>query len=158
MAADEVHHTDGAVVRADPLTAEQRSRNMRAIRRRDTKPELRLRKALWAAGIRGYRCDARGLPGRPDVAFTRWKVAIFVDGTFWHGHPSAFPREGLSDYWTTKIRGNMERDRATDRALAAAGWRVLRLWDSQVRRDLNGCVDQVEDCLRQSASQRGRTG
>src|SRR3954469_23963555 len=74
----------------DNLTKEQRSLNMSRIRRRDTKPELALRRALWRAGLRGYRVDKKTLPGRPDVAWGRARLAVFVDGAFWHGHPSAF--------------------------------------------------------------------
>ncbi len=87
---------------------------------------------MWAAGLRGWRCDFARLNGRPDVAFTRQRVAVFVDGGFWHGHPSKFPRPGLSDYWLAKIRRNIERDGRIDDELRAAGWQVVRLWDFEV--------------------------
>ncbi|WP_433465299.1 very short patch repair endonuclease [Spirillospora sp. CA-128828] len=113
---------------------EGRSRNMKANRRSDTKPEITLRKALYALGYR-YRKDFRlDLPGgvrvRPDIVFTARKVAVFVDGCFWHVCPE-HGREPTSNewYWTPKLRRNVERDRAADAALEAAGWRVVRLWE-----------------------------
>jgi DNA mismatch endonuclease (patch repair protein) len=113
-----------------------RSRNMRANRRTDTKPEVALRKALHARGYR-YRKDFRlDLPGgvrvRPDIVFTARKVAVFVDGCFWHVCPE-HGREPTSNewYWTPKLRRNVERDRAADAALTANGWRVVRLWEHE---------------------------
>lgn len=134
---------------ADNLTPEQRSRAMSRIRSVGTGPELRLRKELWKRGLRGYRLNVKGLPGRPDIAWRREQVAVFVDGAFWHGHPCAF-REGKSGaYWDTKIRRNMERDRAADRALRELGWSVLRFWDFEVKNDLEACIDAVEEALEQ---------
>ncbi|MHB1313816.1 MAG: very short patch repair endonuclease [Gemmatimonadaceae bacterium] len=132
---------------ADNLTPEQRSRAMSRIKRRDTRPELMLRRALWAAGARGYRIDDRRLPGRPDLAWTRRRVAVFVDGKFWHGHPSAYKPGQHGAYWDEKIRRNLERDRAADCALAAMGWTVLRLWDFDVRRDPAGSTAKVMEAL-----------
>src|SRR5690606_28603138 len=115
--------------------SEGRSRNMQAIKRTDTKPEIRLRKGLHALGFR-FRKDHRlDLPGgrvRPDVVFTRRKVAVFVDSCFWHVCPE-HGREPTSNdwYWTPKLRRNVERDRAADAALQAAGWRVVRLWEHE---------------------------
>ncbi|MEO3786885.1 very short patch repair endonuclease [Actinocorallia sp. B10E7] len=113
-----------------------RSRNMRANRRTDTKPEIALRKALHARGYR-YRKDFRlDLPGgvrvRPDIVFTARKVAVFVDGCFWHVCPE-HGREPTSNewYWTPKLRRNVERDRAADAALTANGWQVVRLWEHE---------------------------
>jgi DNA mismatch endonuclease, patch repair protein len=118
---------------ADNLTAQQRSRTMSRIRHRDTKPELEFRAALRLHGLVGYRIDRRGLPGRPDVSFGRAKVAVFVDGSLWHGHRSAYTPGKSGPYWDAKISGNVERDRAADAALAAAGWTVLRFWDFEIR-------------------------
>lgn len=131
----------------DNLSPEQRRRAMRAVRRRDTRPEVALRRALWAAGIRGWRCDVPSLPGRPDLAFGRRRVAVFVDGGFWHGHPARFPRPGLSDYWLTKIRRNVERDRVADARLVELGWSVVRLWDSEVAKDVSACVGRVDEAM-----------
>jgi DNA mismatch endonuclease, patch repair protein len=106
---------------------------MRANRRRDTKPELALRAALHAMGYR-YRKDFRlDLPSRrvrPDIAFTSRKVAVFVDGCFWHACPEHGSKPKNNDwYWSPKLAGNVERDRAADEALAQAGWTVVRLWE-----------------------------
>jgi DNA mismatch endonuclease (patch repair protein) len=133
----------------DHLSKAGRSRNMAAIRARDTRPELALRSALRAVGATGYRLHSKMLPGRPDVAFTRWKVAVFVDGVFWHGHPAHWnPEKASSDYWRQKIARNIERDREANARLIDMGWRVVRVWDSDVRDDLDGCVQQVVNALR----------
>jgi DNA mismatch endonuclease (patch repair protein) len=129
----------------DNLTKEQRSKAMSRIRRRDTKPELLLRRAVWARGLRGYRLDDRRLPGRPDLAWTRAKVAVFVDGAFWHGHPSAFTHGKSGSYWDEKIARNVERDREADDALRAMGWTVFRFWDFEVRKECGRCVDAIAD-------------
>ena len=110
-----------------------RSANMRANRRTDTKPELALRSALHAMGYRyrkDYRLDLRLRRVRPDIAFTSRKVAVFVDGCFWH----ACPQHGSAPknnewYWSPKLAKNVERDQAVDHALADAGWTVVRLWE-----------------------------
>lgn len=134
----------------DHLSVEGRSRVMSAIRSRDTKPERALRAGLRDVGATGYRVHLRSLPGRPDVAFTRWKVAIFVDGVFWHGHPDHFNADRASQYWQAKIARNQERDRAANAALAATGWRVIRVWDMDVKSDLSSCVKHVLDALKAS--------
>jgi DNA mismatch endonuclease (patch repair protein) len=107
---------------------------MRANRSRDTKPELNLRRLLHAAGCR-YRVDFPPVPGlrrRADVVFTKRRVAVFVDGCFWHGCPEhATLPTANADYWLPKLARNIERDRETNRLLADAGWRVLRFWEHQ---------------------------
>lgn len=115
-----------------PLTP-GRSKNMQGNRRADTKPELALRSALHALGYR-YRKDFRiDLPlrrVRPDIAFTKRKVAVFVDGCFWHACPEHGSQPKNNEwYWSPKLRKNVERDRAADEALSAAGWTVVRLWE-----------------------------
>jgi len=132
---------------ADNLTKEQRSKTMSRIRRRDTGPEKRLRRAVWAKGLRGYRLDDRRLPGRPDLAWTRKKVAVFVDGAFWHGHPSAFTHGKSGIYWDEKIARNVERDRLADAALREMGWVVFRFWDFEIRKECERCVAEVEAAL-----------
>jgi DNA mismatch endonuclease (patch repair protein) len=118
---------------------------MANIRRRDTQPELVLRRALRASGLGGYRLDVRRLPGRPDVAWIGRKIAVFVDGAFWHGHPSAYKPGKSGVYWDAKIERNVKRDRAADQALAAMGWTVLRLWDFEVLRELDACIEKIRD-------------
>lgn len=117
---------------------------MAAIRSTNTKPELALRAALRAAGASGYRVHLRTLPGKPDVAFTRWRIAVFVDGAFWHGHPDHFNPATASQYWRDKIARTQERDRQADRSLEAAGWTVVRFWDFELR---NNPVEQIGKVL-----------
>lgn len=113
-----------------------RSRNMQANRRANTKPEVALRSALHRLGYR-YRKDhllrlPDGTKARPDIVFTARKVAIFVDGCFWHVCPEHGRQPTTNEwYWTSKLRRNIERDRAADAALAAAGWTVLRIWEHE---------------------------
>jgi DNA mismatch endonuclease (patch repair protein) len=125
---------------------------MSRIRSSDTGPELALRRALWRAGLRGYRVHLRSLPGRPDIVWPRFKVAVFVDGAFWHGHPSAFKPGKSGAYWDAKIARNVARDKASGLALEALGWRVIRLWDFQLKRDLDGCVADIDEALAASAA------
>ncbi|MFB6844716.1 very short patch repair endonuclease [Streptomyces sp. NPDC056373] len=112
-----------------------RSRNMAAIKRRDTKPERTIRSLLHAAGKR-YRVDLRlqleGARPRPDIVFTRARVAVFVDGCFWHCCPEHGRQPGVNGgYWGPKLERNVARDRAADAALAAAGWTVVRVWEHE---------------------------
>lgn len=130
---------------------------MAAIRSRDTKPEMALRRALWSAGVRGWRCHRKDLPGRPDLAFGRWRVAVQVDGHFWHGHPDHV-RADASEYWRVKIRRNQERDRTADEELAAMGWITLRFWDLDVAADLDRCVERILAALRARGYGRPPTG
>lgn len=118
---------------ADVLTPRQRSYCMSRIRGRDTKPEVRLRKALWRRGLR-YRLDS-GLPGRPDFVFPRYKTAIFVDGCFWHLCPihSVRPKTNAA-MWKKKLESNVNRDRRVSADLVSLGWRVIRVWEHEVRR------------------------
>jgi DNA mismatch endonuclease (patch repair protein) len=126
-----------------------RAANMRAIRRRDTKPELALRRALHGRGYR-YRKDYRldldsGARVRPDIAFTARRVAVFVDGCFWHCCPEHGRNPAVNTgYWDPKLRRNVERDRAADAALAAAGWAVVRIWEHE---PLEAAVDAVTTVL-----------
>src|SRR5438067_1165958 len=120
---------------------------MARIRSKDTKPETALRSALFAAGVRGWRCHLKSVPGRPDIVFQRWQLAVFVDGCFWHGHPEYFTFGKSGSYWDAKIARTQERDRAANRALAELGWSVLRFWDFEVERDLVRCTERVLDAL-----------
>jgi DNA mismatch endonuclease, patch repair protein len=129
------------------LSPEVRYRVMSSIPKTNTRPELALRRALRKAGLIGYRLYPKGLPGRPDVTFTRWKVAVFVDGVFWHGHPKHFQPGTKGPYWDTKIRGNIARDERVNGALKEAGWAVVRMWDLDVLRDPDESVRQVAEAL-----------
>jgi DNA mismatch endonuclease (patch repair protein) len=133
---------------SDHLTPAGRSRVMAAIRSKDTKPELAVRSALRRRGASGYRLHVATLPGRPDIAFTRWRVAVFLDGAFWHGHPAHFNSETASEYWRAKIARTQERDRLANQQLQAAGWIVLRFWDFEVKKCLDDLVSEIEAALR----------
>lgn len=116
--------------RDDP---EQRSRTMRAVRSRDTKPELVVRRFLHAAGLR-YRLYDQRLPGKPDLVFPRRRVALFVHGCFWHQHlgcPAATRPKSHSQYWNTKLDNNAARDARTAAALNDAGWHALVIWECE---------------------------
>nr|WP_244299122.1 very short patch repair endonuclease [Streptomyces viridochromogenes] len=108
---------------------------MAAIKRRDTKPERTIRSLLHAAGKRyrvDYRLQLEGARPRPDIAFTRARVAVFVDGCFWHCCPEHGRQPGVNGgYWGPKLERNVARDRAADEALAAAGWSVVRVWEHE---------------------------
>lgn len=116
---------------------------MASIRGANTRPERLLRSRLWRDGIRGFRCHWPGPGGRIDVAFTRWKVAVFVDGSFWHGHPSKWQPGRWSGYWDEKIKRNIARDERQNNALAEAGWHVVRLWDFEVEHDPGAVAETV---------------
>ncbi len=131
----------------DTYSAAVRSRTMARVKSKDTGPELLLRRGLYAAGVRGWRCHLKTLPGRPDLSFGRARLAIFIDGGFWHGHPSKYWQGRSGDYWDAKIRRNQERDKRVDHELTAQGWHVLRLWDFEVERDLGGAVHRVQAAL-----------
>ncbi len=127
---------------------------MSAVKSKDTRPELKLRKALWREGLR-YRVNYKKLPGKPDIVFTKWKVAVFCDGDFWHGHNWAIRGQkslqeelsSYSQYWRDKILRNIERDEENNKALIALGWTVVRIWESDIKNDLDGCVEMIKELL-----------
>lgn len=126
----------------DRLSTEERSHLMSLIRSKGTSPEIRLRKALWFAGLR-YRLKNQ-LPGKPDIIFPAAKVAVFVDGCFWHGCPihGRVPKSNQA-FWLKKFTHNIARDIAAEAALAAQGWLALRFWEHEVEKDLVGCAFKV---------------
>lgn len=119
----------------DVFTPEKRSAVMRRVKSRDTRPELAVRRLLRTAGI-GYRLGGCGLPGKPDVVMKGRRVALFVHGCFWHGHDCARgarqPKTN-ADYWRAKIDRNRERDARNEDALTQAGWRVITVWECEMR-------------------------
>lgn len=128
---------------------------MARVRTKDTAPEIALRRELWAAGIRGWRLHPKGLPGKPDLVFRRARVAVFVDGAFWHGHPDHYHGQSGA-FWDVKIARNRERDKEVSVALEEAGWTVLRLWDFEIEADPQECADRVRDALGHDTN--GRSG
>jgi DNA mismatch endonuclease, patch repair protein len=137
---------------ADTRTPEQRKRIMAAVRSKNTSPEVRLRRALFKAGVRGWRCHYKRAPGKPDLAWPLLRVALFVDGSFWHGHPSRHKPGRSGAYWDEKIAGNVARDREADAALRAIGWTVIRVWDFEIRRNPEAVVDCVVSALAERAN------
>ena len=119
----------------DWLTTEQRRRVMQAIRGKDTKPELTVRRLLHRLGYR-YRLHKKGLPGRPDLVFAGRKKVVFVHDCFWHAHDCRFGRAPTSreDYWLPKLRRNKERDAENEAALEAMGWEVHTVWECEIKK------------------------
>ncbi|WP_297510996.1 very short patch repair endonuclease [uncultured Caulobacter sp.] len=132
----------------DPLTAEQRRRNMSAIRGKDTKPEMIVRRALHAAGLR-YRLHGN-LPGKPDLVFPGRRAVIFVHGCFWHGHdcPMFKLPATRQDFWREKIERNQARDVRDQATLLSAGWRVLTVWECALRGRAKRKQDNVAAAIR----------
>ncbi len=124
---------------ADVKTPEQRSRNMAAIKGKDTKPEMIVRKYLFSRGLR-FRVQVRKLPGTPDIVLPKYKTAIFVNGCFWHGHEGCkyfrLPKSNV-EFWKEKIERNIERDRESMQALLDLGWKVVRVWECELRNKAN---------------------
>jgi DNA mismatch endonuclease (patch repair protein) len=126
--------------------------------KRNSKPELLLRRALWARGLR-YRIDVGALPGRPDIVLSRARVVVFCDGDFWHGRNLSERLTALASghnatYWVAKIRTNVERDRQRDIELAGAGWRVIRCWETDVVRDPGAAAEAVLRVVRSELGSR----
>ena len=135
-------------------TPEQTHIIMSAVKQKDTEPELLLRRALWKKGNR-YRKNYNKLPGKPDIVFIGKKVAVFCDGDYWHGHNWAIrglgsleeELSGYSEFWRTKILRNIEHDKKVNELLNAEGWTVIRIWESEIRSNLEDCVQKIEDAL-----------
>ena len=131
----------------DVMTPQQRSRCMSRIRGKDTGPEILVRKSLWHAGLR-YRVND-SLPGKPDIAFRSAKVAIFVDGCFWHGCPLHRVRpKANAEFWDRKFWQTMRRDREVNEKLRSLGWKVLRYWEHEVDTDLKRITAEVKRTLK----------
>ena len=126
----------------DIFTPEKRTKIMSSIKGKDTKIEIVLRKSLWHEGIKGYRLHFK-LPGKPDIAFTKYKVAIFCDGDFWHGYKFSEWEDRLSPYWHKKIKRNIERDKENDKNLIEDGWTVIHFWEWQILKDVERCKKEI---------------
>lgn len=136
---------------ADVLTKEQRHKNMKNIKGKDTKIEVLLRKALWHKGYR-YRKNYKKLEGKPDIVLTKYKIAIFCDGEFFHGKDWEKLRERLKrgdngKFWIKKIARNMEHDNDINKRLEFEGWTVLRFWGNDIKRNPEECVKTVEETI-----------
>lgn len=134
------------------MVSEARHYNMSRIRAKDTSIEVLLRHALWARGIR-YRKNKKDLQGKPDITLTKYRIAVFCDGEFFHGKDWDSLKETLSkgnnpDFWIAKIARNMERDRKNDTDLAARGWTVIRFWGKSIKKDTEECIARIEEEIR----------
>lgn len=135
----------------DMLSPAARSERMSRIRSSDTALELKFRQALWAAGVRGWRCNVVGVFGRPDLCWKGRRVAVFLDSAWWHGHESRWKPGRLGKYWDEKIERNIARDIAVNENLRQNSWTVLRFWDFEIDGDLERCVGEVASALSQRA-------
>lgn len=132
-------------------TTKERSRLMSKIKGKNTKPEIAFRKVLWAAGVR-YRTDVKTLPGKPDIANKSKKLAIFIDGEFWHGYNWGEKKEKIKSnrgFWIPKIERNMQRDQEINQTLKKMGFQVFRFWEHELKKDLVRCVTDVIQYLEQ---------
>lgn len=135
----------------DNLTKEQRRKNMQNIRSKNTSIEVILRKALWQKGYR-YRKNYKGLPGNPDIVLTKYKIAIFCDGEFFHGKDwevlkPRLEKSNNSKFWINKILRNQERDDEVNKRLVFEGWTVIRFWGDDIKKRLDECVKVVEETI-----------
>ena len=131
--------------------SEKIRRNMRNIRSKDTSVEVLLRKRLWHDGYR-YRKNYKKLPGSPDIAITKYKLALFCDSEFFHGKDwdklkVRLERGKNPQYWLRHIEENMERDRRVDRELALLDWTVIQFWSNDIKKDLQGCLRFIEETV-----------
>lgn len=130
----------------DKHTPEQRHYNMSAIKSQNSKIETTLRKALWKEGIR-YRKNYQKLPGKPDIAITKYKIAIFCDSEFWHGYNWDEKKNEIKsnqEFWYHKIENNIRRDKYVTEVLQQQGWTVLRFWGREILKDIDKCVETVK--------------
>ena len=148
---------------ADVVSPEKRSEMMSGIRGKDTKPELLIRKSLHARGFR-YRLHDSKLPGKPDLAFPRYKAVIEIHGCFWHGHDCHLFKwpSSRKAFWKEKITGNIDRDRKNHAALEQLGWRILTIWEcalkGKTRKSLDDVIEQTASWLRSGKSNSEITG
>jgi DNA mismatch endonuclease (patch repair protein) len=127
----------------DHLTPAQRSRAMKRVKLKDGSLEKLVQRELRARGLR-FRRHVRKLPGSPDIVFATGKLAVFVDGDFWHGWRLPAWEHKLSPFWRDKLRANRTRDRRNFRKLRSLGWKVIRIWQHQVKRNVEQCVSRIE--------------
>lgn len=132
-------------------TNEQTHKIMSSVHSKDTNIEVKLRKALWHKGYR-YRKNVSTLPGKPDIVFTKYKLAIFCDAEFWHGKDWEILKPKLQKgknpiFWVNKIERNRQRDTDTDKALRSMGWTVLRFWGNEILSNTNECVKIIEETI-----------
>ena len=130
----------------DRLTKDQRRKNMQAVKNKDSKIELLLRKALWSKGYR-YRKNCSKIEGKPDIVLSKYKIAIFCDSEFWHGYNWDIRKNDIKfnrEFWIKKIEGNIKRDNIVNKILKQQGWKVLRFWGKDIQKNLDKCMNKIE--------------
>ncbi len=130
-------------------TTPERSRVMKKVRSENTKAEILFRKKLWNLGIR-YRKNFKKIIGTPDIAITKNKIAIFIDGEFWHGKDWSNQRKKLKSnksFWIAKIERNIQRDNEYNKTLKEQGWTVIRFWEKEINKNVNECIEIVLDAI-----------
>jgi DNA mismatch endonuclease (patch repair protein) len=133
----------------DVLTKEQRRKNMKAIKSKGTKIEELLGKALWSKGLR-YRKNNKGVFGKPDFTFKKYKIAIFCDSEYFHGKDWETQKLRIktnTEFWHKKIEGNIERDKLVNDTLLKIGWQVFRFWGEEIKKNLDLCVSKIEQAI-----------
>lgn len=131
-------------------TQEQITKNMKAVKNKDSQIELLLRKELWSRGLR-YRKNVTGIVGKPDIVFLGKKIAVFCDSEFWHGHNWEERKNDFKshqEFWIPKIERNIARDVEVNEILQSEGWTVLRFWGKEIKKQLKECADKVEKVVR----------
>ncbi len=134
----------------DNHTPEQRHKNMKAIKNKDSKIELLLRRELWSRGLR-YRKNCNGIVGHPDIVFKGKKIAVFCDSEFWHGYDWEKRKNDFKshqEFWIPKIERNMQRDIEVNEKLASEGWTVIRFWGKEIQKKTSECADIIEKAVR----------
>lgn len=142
----------------DRITAEERSRIMATVRAADTSPEIFVRKRLHAAGFR-YRLHPANLPGKPDIVLSRFRIAVFVHGCFWHGHSCPRGKRPTSnvEFWNAKIEGNIRRDRLNMADLKAGGWTPIVIWQCVLDRGVNVLIKRLQRLDARISHERDRS-
>ena len=142
----------------DRHTPEQRRKNMQAVKNKDSKIELVLRKELWNRGLR-YRKNVNGVVGHPDIAFKGIKVAIFCDSEFWHGYDWDNRKSDFKshqEFWIPKIERNMQRDMEVNKALQNDGWKVLRFWGKEILKNTSEIADIIQKTVEERKAVNGK--
>jgi DNA mismatch endonuclease (patch repair protein) len=130
-------------------TTKERSELMAKIKSKDTKPEKKLRKFLWGIGIR-YRKNVKKMPGTPDIVISKYRLVIFIDGEFWHGYNWDEKKKKIKsnrEFWIPKIERNIQRDQINNGFYKENGWKVMRFWEHQIKKEFSVCVSEILDYL-----------
>jgi DNA mismatch endonuclease (patch repair protein) len=139
----------------DIMSKEKRSEIMSKIKGTDTKIELSIRKKLWARGYRGFRKHYK-IKGKPDIVFPKKRIAIFCDGTFWHGKNFKKWKRKLTPFWLKKISDNIKRDHDNRKTLRSDGWTVLSFWEDDIEKRLDECANKIINAVKNSSAEGER--